>query len=111
MCRSRHCRSPNYAGGVGKDAVEPEASSQPGAKGDSACVELVVEGMHCQSCAALIEETLVRDRRVRTATVDLDRARASVVFDASALSVDELCAAVTGVGYRATPVTSGDQAP
>jgi cation transport ATPase len=96
---------------VGKDAVEPEASSRPGANGDAAWVELVVGGMHCQSCAALIEETLVRDHRVRTATVDLDRARASVVFDASALSVDALCAAVISVGYQATPVTSGDQAP
>jgi cation transport ATPase len=96
---------------VGNDGVEPEASSRPGANGDSARVELVVEGMHCQSCAALIEETLVRDSRVRTATVDLDQARASVVFDASALSVDELCAAVASVGYQATPVTSGDRAP
>lgn len=109
VCRGRHCRPPNYAGGVGKDAGEPEANSRPGPNGDSAFVELVVQGMHCQSCAALIEETLVRDPRVRTATVDLDRARASVVFDASALSIDELCAAVTSVGYQATPVASGEQ--
>jgi len=52
----------------------------------SATVELVVGGMHCQSCAELIEETLTGDPAVRHATVDLDAARA----------------AVTGVGYRAT---------
>ncbi|HLN41089.1 MAG TPA: heavy metal-associated domain-containing protein [Acidimicrobiales bacterium] len=68
----------------------------------SATVELVVGGMHCQSCAELIEETLTGDPAVRHATVDLDAARASVTYDPATLTVDDLCAAVTGVGYRAT---------
>ncbi len=63
--------------------------------------------MHCQSCVALIEETLGRDPAVHRITVDLDAARASVSFDGSALSVDDLCTAVAGVGYRAIPLSSG----
>jgi len=67
-----------------------------------------VTGMHCQSCAALIEETLVRDSGVHRATVDLDAGRASVVYDPGAITVDDLCAAVTGAGYAATPFSSTD---
>jgi len=45
---------------------------------------------------------LTGDPAVRHATVDLDAARASVTYDPATLTVDDLCAAVTGVGYRAT---------
>jgi Cu+-exporting ATPase len=61
--------------------------------------------MHCQSCVALIQETLIRDPAVHSAAVDLDTARASVVFDGSSLSVEDLCAAVVGVGYSASPLS------
>jgi copper chaperone len=69
-------------------------------------VELEVAGMHCQSCAALIEETLVADPRVKAVHVDLDSGRASVAFDHHAITVDELCAAVAGAGYAADPTAS-----
>jgi hypothetical protein len=38
--------------------------------------------------------------------VDLGQGRASVAFDRGAISVDELCATVTGAGYAATPIAS-----
>jgi P-type Cu+ transporter len=81
------------------------------AAGGSIEVELAVSGMHCQSCVALIEESLGRDPAVHRVTVDLDGARASVRFDGSALSVDDLCTAVAGVGYRATLLSSGSASP
>ena len=62
--------------------------------------------MHCQSCVALIEQTLVGDPRVARASVDLDAAWDSVAFDRGAMSVDDLCATVTGAGYAATPIAS-----
>jgi Cu+-exporting ATPase len=69
-------------------------------------VELAVNGMHCSSCASLIEETLARDPRVHRAAVDLEAGRASVVYDPGAITVDDLCAAVTEAGYVATPLPS-----
>jgi copper chaperone CopZ len=78
--------------------------------GTDAAVELAVSGMHCQSCASLIEETLARDPGVRRAAVDLEAGRASVAYDPGALSVEALCAAVTAAGYPATLVASGDPA-
>jgi Cu+-exporting ATPase len=62
--------------------------------------------MHCQSCAALIEETLLRDPGVRQASVDLDLGRVSVAFEPGAVSVEGLCAAVSSAGYAAKPLAS-----
>ena len=67
-----------------------------------ASVEFLVEGMHCGSCVALIEETLQEQAGVSSATVDLDSARAVVGFDPSQIDVDALTAAVAEAGYAAT---------
>jgi copper chaperone CopZ len=75
--------------------------------GSGAAVELAVEGMHCDSCVALIEETLSEDPRVSSVTVDLEGGRASVIFDPAAVSAEELCATIVELGYQATPVESG----
>jgi len=88
------------------DAAEPLA--QPGPDAGQVAVVLDVVGMHCQSCAALIEETLVRDPGVHRVVVDLDAGRASVVFDPAAVSVSDVCDAVIGVGYAAVPIPAGD---
>jgi Cu+-exporting ATPase len=71
---------------------------------DASVVVLAVEGMHCGSCAALIEETLAEQTGVTSASVDLDAARAVIGFDPSQIDVDELTAAVVEAGYAATPV-------
>ncbi len=84
------------------------ATPEPARSGDFRTVELLVGGMHCQSCAALIEETLTGDLSVEHAKVDLEGARASVTYDPTTLTVGDLCAAVTGIGYTATPLAPGD---
>ena len=66
-------------------------------------VALLVEGMHCGSCVALIEETLQEQAGVHRAAVDLETARAVVDFDPSQIGVDALTAAVAEAGYAATP--------
>ena len=63
---------------------------------------LSIEGMHCGSCSALIEETLAEQPGVLEASVDLDEARAVVRFDAGQLGVNDLCGLVSSVGYEAT---------
>jgi copper chaperone len=82
--------------------VNPVVEASPSA------VELSVEGMHCQSCVLLIEETLADVPAVRQVVVDLDAGRATVRFDAGDISVDALCAAVTGLGYPTSPLAPGD---
>lgn len=83
-----------------------EAEAQPTEAGSNQLqmAVLAVEGMHCASCAALIEETLVEDLGVSRAEVDLGTARAVVVYDASRHTTDDLCNAVLAAGYSATVV-------
>ena len=71
-------------------------------------VDLSVDGMHCQSCVLLVQETLADVPAVHQVVVDLDAARATVSFDAGGISVDALCAAVTGLGYPTSPLAPGD---
>jgi Cu+-exporting ATPase len=67
-------------------------------------LDVTITGMHCPSCAALIEETLGADDGVTEATVDLAGASARVTFDPSVISPDRLCALVAEAGYQAEPV-------
>jgi len=67
-------------------------------------LDITITGMHCPSCAALIEETLGADDGVTEATVDLDSDHARITFDPSVISPDRLCALVAEAGYRAESV-------
>jgi copper chaperone CopZ len=60
--------------------------------------------MHCGSCAALIQEVLAEQQGVRAVSVDLDRGRARVEYDASQLDVDGLTKAIAGAGFSAAPL-------
>jgi P-type Cu+ transporter len=70
-----------------------------------AVAQLTVEGMHCGSCVALIEETLTEREGVTAALVDLDSARAVIEYDPSTLDVEQIQAAIAEAGYSATPVS------
>lgn len=69
----------------------------------AATVVLEVAGMHCGSCVALIEETLLEDLGVLRARVELESSLATVTYDPTTHSVDDVCAAVAAAGYAARP--------
>ncbi len=83
--------------------TSPLPSPTDGDSGSAATATLAVAGMHCGSCVALIEETLAEQPGVRSASVDLDSARAVVDYDPSLLGVEQLTAAISEAGYAATP--------
>ncbi|MGH2953331.1 MAG: heavy metal translocating P-type ATPase [Solirubrobacterales bacterium] len=66
-------------------------------------VELAVEGMHCASCAARVQRVLARQAGVSEATVNFATTRAHVVYDPDAGALEELEAAVEGIGYGLAP--------
>jgi heavy metal translocating P-type ATPase len=72
--------------------------------------ELALEGMHCSACATRIERALDSQPAVLSASVNLATNRAFVTFDAQGTGIDELCAAVASVGYRAAEVDAEHQA-
>ena len=85
-------------------AAFPEPTDPPASGDGVATVELTVGGMHCGACVALIEESLTERSGVRSASVNLEAARAVVHFDPSAVATDDLLATVAEAGYAATVV-------
>ena len=70
--------------------------------------ELAVGGMHCSACASRIQKTLGRLPAVASASVNLATTRAFVSYDPARLDTDQICSAVSAVGYSAAPVV-GDR--
>jgi cation transport ATPase len=74
------------------------------ATGSDAELELAVTGMTCGSCSARVERTLAEQPGVEEVVVNLATERATVRFDPSAVSVDDMVAAVAKAGYGLAPV-------
>jgi copper chaperone CopZ len=79
-----------------------EPSGHAGRAGTGETVELAIDGMHCESCVALVEEVLGERTGVQSVTVDLNSATSVVRFDPTVVDVDDLREAIAGVGYSAT---------
>ncbi len=62
-------------------------------------LELPVTGMTCASCVRRVERALTKVPGVEAATVNLATEQASVTYDPSLASPDQLRAAVEGAGY------------
>lgn len=64
-------------------------------------IDLQISGMHCASCVARVEAALKQVPGVSDASVNLAAERASVKYDRSQATVEQLVAAVESAGYRA----------
>ncbi|MGE3821798.1 MAG: heavy metal translocating P-type ATPase, partial [Isosphaeraceae bacterium] len=73
-------------------AVPPEATSEEW--------NLAVEGMHCASCVARVEDALRTVPGVRDARVNLATERASVVVDPATIQESALAGAAVRAGYK-----------
>ena len=68
----------------------------------SRTVELDTTGMHCRSCAMMIEMSIKEVEGVADARVDLDTATTTVTFDQDLVSPDTIVEAVVKAGYGAS---------
>ncbi|MDO8565597.1 MAG: heavy metal translocating P-type ATPase [Candidatus Moranbacteria bacterium] len=71
-------------------------------------IDLSLTGMHCASCANIIERTLKKVEGVKQAHVNYGTEKATIVFDTGQVSVSALQAAVKGVGYTAEEINPKD---
>jgi len=84
-------------------------SSQEGVEHDSnKRISLSLFGMHCSSCANLIERSLKKVPGVKQASVNFAAEKALVTFDESRVRVTSLKQAVAQVGYKAEEVDPKD---
>ena len=65
-----------------------------------------IDGMHCESCAADIKETLEERAGVEKADVDYSGKTAFVEFDENTIQPQTLIKAVQDIGYQASLSTS-----
>jgi copper chaperone CopZ len=72
-------------------------------------VTLSLSGMHCASCAALIERSLNKKNGVIRATVNFAAEKATVLFDQSVTNPTELIDVVKKAGYDARVITPEDR--
>lgn len=70
-------------------------------------ITLDLEGMHCSSCAVLINKSLIKTNGVQEAVVNFSTEKASVMFDDSLVDVNKLIEVVKNRGYKATIFESG----
>jgi len=92
------------------EAGEPAPCPAPTAtrRAAAARVSLSLTGMHCASCAALIERSLRRVPGVQQANVNFAAEKAMVLYDEQQASVAQLLEAVKKAGYTAALVDARD---
>ncbi len=66
-------------------------------------VNLLVDGMHCPSCVAIIEGALKKQEAVHTARLNLSTKRLCVVWQGAVELGDKWVELINGMGYRAVP--------
>lgn len=70
-------------------------------------IKLDISGMHCSSCAGIIERTLKKVPGVTQANVNFASEKASVIYDKNLASSLDLVAAVQKAGYTAAIIVEG----
>lgn len=71
-------------------------------------INLSLSGMHCSSCAALIEKSLKKVKGVSKVNVNFAAEKAFVFYDSNTATVDSLITAVKKAGYQASEVKNND---
>lgn len=82
-------------------------SSKSSEKNNDGNVNLSLAGMHCASCALLIERGLKQVPGVKQANVNFAAEKARVIFDTNQANVENLIKAVKDAGYSAE-ISSSD---
>jgi Cu+-exporting ATPase len=73
-------------------------------------VILDIDGMHCASCVARVENALAKVPGVQSARVNLATNQGSVAYDPGKATLGALSAAVSAAGYSARPAATGQTA-
>ncbi len=89
--------------------IDPKATKPTSLdKGSKQQANLSLFGMHCSSCASLIEKSLKKIPGVKQTNVNFASEKARVVYDESQVEVSSLLEAVAKAGYKAQLVDSND---
>ncbi|MBI2054068.1 MAG: heavy-metal-associated domain-containing protein [Candidatus Staskawiczbacteria bacterium] len=62
-------------------------------------ITLTISGMHCSSCAKIIETSLEEKEGVGSIFVNYDSKKAFLEFDSEKINLDELKSEIESLGY------------
>jgi len=71
-------------------------------------ITLKISGMHCAACAAKIEKTLKKEKRVFSINVNLVTETASLKYDQGKISLEEIKKVINDLGYGVKEKAIGD---
>ncbi|MEI8230196.1 MAG: heavy metal translocating P-type ATPase [Candidatus Peregrinibacteria bacterium] len=95
------------------DKVSPTTMTEPvtttTALSNKKRLSLSLSGMHCSSCAMLIERSLKKVPGVSQANVNFAAEKASILFDEHTANTQDLIKAVEKAGYAASEVNEKDR--
>ena len=63
-------------------------------------VTFKIEGMHCDGCAANIQSIVERKAGVQKAVASFKEGEARILYDANAVTEEQLVAAIENSGYQ-----------
>lgn len=91
---------PYYSGRVARAVTNPKQPVEAPAQGSQAHAVLKIDGMVCDSCAALLEKKLSQIPGVRSAEVSFEKKQATLDYDPQAVKPSQFVKAITKVGYK-----------
>lgn len=91
-----------------KPVIEKQVESQTVENKSNSRISLSLYGMHCSSCANIIERSLKKVPGVSQANVNFAAEKASIVYDESQADSKKLIAAIDKAGYKAEIVDAKD---
>ncbi len=62
--------------------------------------ELKVEGMHCKSCAMLIEDSLTEFDSVKNVSIDVEAGKVKVEYDENNMSEEKIAQLIITEGFK-----------
>ncbi|MDP2708865.1 MAG: heavy metal translocating P-type ATPase [bacterium] len=91
-----------------KPAAKPAGAPEAKELSANKRISLSLSGMHCASCANIIERSLKKVAGVKDANVNFAAEKASVLYDETRAKPEDLIAAIKAAGYQAQMVDAKD---
>ncbi len=92
----------------GQSITSEGVVSQVALTGKTERTSLVISGMHCSSCASIIERQLKKVPGVAEAKVNFASEKASILYNTGSAKTDDLIKAVEKAGYKGMLASSED---
>ncbi|MBM2820310.1 MAG: Cu2 +-exporting ATPase [Candidatus Berkelbacteria bacterium] len=86
----------------------PEVNQEKKEPSESKSVSLALSGMHCASCAGLIERAIKKLPGIKQANVNFAAEKALVIYDENQVTLDNIIDKVKAAGYKAELVSKKD---